>query len=118
MGKKLFRFFQDPAKRVDPVEGEAAASAGQKNLPAETADRMRALLKSEYTPEQLAALEALASGDEGAARFEDQPLSVEEVITPPSDMLKMLAEQTGLRIVQLKNYPKVTNQLRSLVTAE
>src|SRR5437870_655254 len=115
MGKKVFRFFADPAAKLDPKrvhvpEGELASVS-------ESADRMRAIMHREYAGEQLAVLDELSH--EGAARYTDQIVPVTYVIAPtPDNMHKIIAEQTGLRMIDLKRTPRADLKLRGLITPD
>jgi type II secretion system protein E len=117
MGKKLFKFLKDAAQGPEKPDGESAASVNPSSEFPDPGKRMRALLKTEYTPQQLEALKSLAEGKESAIRYDDRPIAVEEIIAPPTDMLKIISEQTGLRIIKLMDYTKIDHHLRALVTA-
>ncbi len=105
MGKKLFRFGSDAAAPPD----EAAAR---------TTERMRDLIRRDYSPAQAEMLRQLVDEGEGAARFDETGATVGEVVDGPTDLLRMLSEQTGMRVVDLNDYPRGGYKLRMLLSAE
>ena len=121
MGKKLFRFSKNQApkeekKGRDRMEKEAAA------LPegSPSQQRMRELIKRNYSPEQVTVLETLEGQKEAAAKYqEDQQIAPQEIIGPESSsMLNIISEQTGLPIVSLKDYEHVDLKLRAMLSSE
>jgi type II secretion system protein E len=112
MGKKLFRFFSDPAAKPDP--NKVTVPVEEMASQSESAERMRSLLQKEYNTEQLGLLNEL--GHEGAARYIDRIVPVTDVIAPePANMLKIISDQTGLRMVDLKRMPRANHKLRALI---
>ncbi|MCL5269437.1 MAG: GspE/PulE family protein [bacterium] len=116
MGKKLFRFFSDPAARRSAAAG-GTASILETEAAASVESKMRQLIKRDYTPDQIEALKTITS-DEGAAHYDEQPVAVQEVVAPNADMLQIIAEQTGLRLINLSAYPKADFRLRSMIGAQ
>ncbi len=109
MGKKLFKF---GGKDAAPVinANEAAARSGE---------RMRDLIKRDYSPQHVELLNQLINENEGAARYEEGgAVAIHEMVAPPADMLKILSEQTGLPIVNIGQYPRANAKLRGILTAE
>ncbi len=114
MSKKLFKF-SDPEARPD-LQSDV--------LPAEEAgarlkDEMRGLLRRDYSVDQLAVLSELAHGGETGARFDEMQADIDhEMIAPTTDLLKIMSEQTGLGMVDLKTLPRADHKLRNLITAD
>jgi hypothetical protein len=114
MGQKLFKF-SDSAARVGKG-GASVTPAGE--AAAMTEERMRALIKRNYSADQVALLQEL-TGVEGAARYNTHQVSVADVVAPPvADMLKIISEQTGLRMIDLNTYPRANYKLQQTVPAE
>ena len=111
---KIFKFFRDPAARVSKPgdvtpAGEAAA------MPEE---RLRQLMRREYSPEQVGLLKEL-TGLEGATRYAAHQVAIDDVVAPPvGDMLKILSDQTGMRMVDLNKIPRANYKLQSKMPAE
>ncbi len=110
MGSKLFPILRDAAKRPEQQPWDAVDKEAGTSLES----RMRQLMTRDYSPEQLQALKSLY-GQEGAARFETEPVRVQEVMAPVADMLKLISEQSGLRLINLSKYPKADKRLLAMV---
>ena len=117
MGKKLFKLFKDPAAKPDgPAKAGVVVPRGEEA--SATGSRMRDLIRSHYSPEQVALLKNLIDSREGAAKYSDSPILVQDVIDPGADMLKIVSEEHGLRMIDLKRYPRADYRLRGLIPAE
>jgi type II secretion system protein E len=113
---KLFRFRKDQDKAEDgrkapaiPAE-EQAAHHGSRS-------RMRDLIKRNYSPEQIELLKQVENS-EGATRYSERPVDLQNLVAPAENMLKILADQTGLPVIRLADYPRADLKLRGLITAE
>jgi type II secretion system protein E len=115
MGKKLFRFGKDLAARRE--ENGPKAPADEQAAPHGSGSRMRDLIKQNYSPQQIAVLKDLETS-EGATRYSDRQVEVQNVVAPGGNMLKILSDQTGLRVVQLSAYPRAEMKLRNLISSE
>jgi len=111
MGKKLFKFISDSAARLAGANGGALATN-------QAEEKFRQLLKRDYTPEQLSILKDLTQGAEGAAKYSSNQISMDDVMQPAGDMLRIISEQTGLRMIDLKRAPRADARLRALITAD
>ena len=96
-------------KAPTPPQAEEAAYAG---------NRMRELIKSQFGSEHVAVLRQVAHGGEAAAKPSDQLPAVDDVIDPTTDMLRAITEESGLRMINLRTYPKAEFSLRSLISSE
>ncbi|MCE5229791.1 GspE/PulE family protein [bacterium] len=108
MGKKLFKFGKDTAPVINANEAAARSQ-----------ERMRDLIKRDYSPQHVELLKQLIDENEGAARYEEGgAVALQEMVAPPTDLLKMLSEQTGLPIVNIGTYPRASAKLRRVITPE
>lgn len=126
MGKKFFNFRKLNEEAADKPggggggggvavpDGEEATSYGS----------MRSLLKRDYSEDAVEnKLKELAHGSETAARYDEAPVDptaqFQEVMTPSGDeMLRLVAESTGLRVIDLASMPRADHELRSVLSAE
>ena len=116
MGKKLFKFFSDAASRPDKGQTETPDGEAAARTENQSEDRLRQLIKRDYSADQVAVLSELKT--DGAAKYAPHQISIQDVVAPSSDMLKIISEQTGLRMVELRNYPKADYRLRGLITPD
>jgi type II secretion system protein E len=115
MGKKLFKFSDSAARVAKPGESPVAPASEAAAMPEE---RMRALIQRNYSADQVSMLHEL-TGFEGATRYNSHQIAVDDVVAPPvADMLKIISEQTGLRIVDLNTCPRANYKLQQTIPAE
>ena len=121
MGKKLFQLFKDPAARPSDAKqarGGAAVAIPADEAAAPTQSRMRELIKREFTEDQVAVLRELTQTGEGAAKYTDTPVMMQDVVDTGTDMLKIISQESGLRMVSMRDYPRADMKLRSMLDAE
>lgn len=121
MGKKFFKFRKFEGEEADRP-GPAAPDGEQAQ---HSSGGMRDLLTREYAEHDVSNLKYLDFSGESAMRYDDvedevdPAQSIQEVIAPSSaEMLKIVSEQTGLRVVNLEQMPRAAYDLRGLLTPE
>ena len=116
MGKKLFKFLSDPGARVKG-DGDAGASPTAQELErrGESATLFPGSLESGFGGEFG---DQLAASEEQAARYVRPSIEAHE-LAPVDDLayLKILSEQTGLRVVDLGDHPSPSQEVIRLLTA-
>lgn len=116
MGKKLFRFRKGGDGGATAPDIPADEQAARPTSGA-SGSRMRDLIRREYSEEQVSLLREIESAD-GATRFNEAAVDIQNVVAQVDDMLKVLGEQTGLRVIDLREYPRADFKLRAQIPAQ
>ena len=117
MGKRLFKFISDPAARTKAEPPAKRREPGAPDLTREQAT-WPGVGPSSASPELDPALE-LAAIEEAGTRYSAPTVEIAG-LAAADDMayLRMLAEQTGLRLVDLAKMPRPPDELIGLLSAE
>lgn len=118
MGKKLFKFLSDPAARLkSDKKDKDLATRPKPPIDDESAAPLTAEFDPLYNLSDSDIQHEIA--DDGAAKFAKPKVDIEQ-LAPVDDMgyLKMLAEQHGLRVIDLGKEPRPPQAIIRLMTAE
>lgn len=128
MGKKFLNFFSDPAAKLD--DKKKSRPAGPLELSGEEARGLRGGkgpggspplrdLSTRPVQDHVSISEVDLSPEEESATKYVQPSIEMEAFTPDADSyLKILSEQTGLRVIELSKFKRPPTEILKLLTKE